>query len=167
MTCHCLIFAIAISCQTSDVFIARSRQNSIERRMHLLLLFSQSSGSEVNVSHNNTIRNNNQLLPTYYIMLRKTLVTRMSISLHHSYHDMCLVEQRLGLSQNSPFPVFPVLPCFFFLLQPSVCFVRKQKILSLEKKYYYLWYNYSTSNSIQTFKLLCLKYFIFRGWSIN
>ena len=46
-TCHRLTFAIAISCQTSDFYIARSCQYSIARSMYLLLLFSQSLGSEV------------------------------------------------------------------------------------------------------------------------
>jgi hypothetical protein len=40
-------------------------------------------------------------------MLRKALVTRMAISLHPLHHHMCLVEQRLRLLQNAPFPVLP------------------------------------------------------------
>jgi hypothetical protein len=107
ITCHRLIFAIAISLQTSDVFIARSRQYFISRRMHLLLFCHNLVGSEVNVSHDNTIRNDNYLLPSYHVMLRKAPVTRMVISLHPLHHDMCLVAQRLSLSQNSPFPVLP------------------------------------------------------------
>ena len=88
-------------------FIARSRQYFISRRMHLLLFCHNLVGSEINVSHDNTIRNDNYLLPSYHVMLRKAPVTRMVISLHPLHHDMCLVAQRLSLSQNSPFPVLP------------------------------------------------------------